>query len=110
MSVSDQTSSTLMHCVIPHDHPSLAGHFPGKPIVPGVVMLNEVMAALGSWRPDFVLGAVPAVKFLRPLQPGESFSIRLEAAANGFRFECFSAEHVLAKGSLKERQAQGGGT
>lgn len=104
---ADAVESRVTQCVIAPDHPSLAGHFPGKSIVPGVVMLNEVLAALGNWRPGWVLGAVPAVKFLRPLQPGESFSIRLEAAAAGFRFECFTAEHVLAKGSLKEHQAQG---
>ena len=28
------------------DHPSLAGHFPGHPVVPGVVMLGEIMNAI----------------------------------------------------------------
>ncbi len=27
---------------IPADHPSLPGHFPGRPIVPAVVILDEV--------------------------------------------------------------------
>src|SRR5207248_713819 len=31
---------------IPTDHPSLAGHFPNAPIAPGVVVLDEVAAAL----------------------------------------------------------------
>ena len=31
---------------IPSDHPSLPGHFPDRPIVPGVVILDEVVAAL----------------------------------------------------------------
>ena len=37
-------------CVIAADHPSLAGHFPGNPIVPGVVILEEVVRAFECLR------------------------------------------------------------
>ncbi|MEZ5592806.1 MAG: hypothetical protein R3F53_19725 [Gammaproteobacteria bacterium] len=33
-------------CCIGSEHPSLAGHFPSNPIVPGVVILDEVMQAV----------------------------------------------------------------
>ena len=33
------------------DHPSLPGHFPGAPLVPGVVILDEVIAALENDAP-----------------------------------------------------------
>lgn len=31
---------------VPADHPSLPGHFPGRPIVPGVLLLDYVLQAL----------------------------------------------------------------
>ena len=34
------------------NHPSLPGHFPGAPLVPGVVILDEVIAALAEWRAE----------------------------------------------------------
>jgi len=65
---------------IPADHPSLAGHFPGAPVVPGVVILDEVADALAEWRPGCQLTGVRAVKFLLPLKPEQSFTICLTPA------------------------------
>src|SRR5882724_4215036 len=65
---------------IPTNHPSLAGHFPGAPVVPGVVILDEVADALAEWRPGCQLTGVRAVKFLLPLKPEQSFTICLTPA------------------------------
>jgi len=35
---------------IDREHPALPGHFPGQPVVPGVMLLDWVAAALGRWR------------------------------------------------------------
>ncbi|MBR0567184.1 beta-hydroxyacyl-ACP dehydratase [Azoarcus sp. L1K30] len=63
-------------------HPAFAGHFPGRPIVPGVVLLDEVAraltAALGLDRPRWQVGQV---KFVRPVGPGESVVLRWKPAA-----------------------------
>jgi 3-hydroxymyristoyl/3-hydroxydecanoyl-(acyl carrier protein) dehydratase len=76
-------------CVIAADHPSLAGHFPGNPIVPGVVLLEEVMRAFEAWRPAERPVEMPVVKFLAPLRPEQSFTIRFaESGSNRVRFEC----------------------
>ena len=88
--------------VIPASHPSLPGHFPGQPIVPGVVILDAVMQALGQWRPGSNVAAMPSVKFVSPLLPEEPLSIALsqEDATRPIRFECHSGERRLAQGQI----------
>src|SRR5260370_34802145 len=89
---------------IPADHPSLAGHFPGAPVVPGAVILDEVAAALAEWRPGCQLTGVRAVKFLVPLKPEQSFTICL-ALANSDQTEidffCRVEDLTMVEGRLQ---------
>ncbi len=68
-------------CIRP-DHPALAGHFPGNPIVPGVVVLTEILMAVErstEWNlHDFQLNSV---KFTAPLRPDGPFTIVLESSS-----------------------------
>ncbi|MDQ2972219.1 MAG: hydroxymyristoyl-ACP dehydratase [Rhodanobacteraceae bacterium] len=80
-------------------HPTLPGHFPGNPIVPGVVLLQRVAAALSQWRGARVV-ALDA-KFLAPLLPEQNAAIELREDAHRVRFAVTRDDTVLARGVLE---------
>ena len=57
------------------NHPAIAGHFPGNPIVPGVVILSHVTNAIGQQLPNIKLGKLLSMRFHAPLRPDQSFSV-----------------------------------
>jgi len=90
------------------NHASLAGHFPGNPVVPGVVVLDEILSAVGRFagRPVQVTG-LPSVKFLAPLAPGEEFEIVFEDRGAGRAgFEVHRGAEKIAEGVLTYEAAR----
>lgn len=82
------------------DHPAFAGHFPGMPIVPGVVLLDEVLHAIASSRPQLTW-QISSVKFLSPLTPGESVSVIHELKPDGTaRFDIMAGDRQIVTGNL----------
>lgn len=59
-----------------------AGHFPGDPLVPGVILTEALAQAAGiaahaeNSRTRFLLSAIRQLKFLRPVRPGEKIVLR----------------------------------
>ena len=88
------------------DHPAYAGHFPGQPLLPGVVLLAEVLqAVLADAGHAALLGPAPRlamVKFLRPVRPGDTLRLRLQQVAGAQRlsFELRCAQHLVASGQF----------
>jgi 3-hydroxymyristoyl/3-hydroxydecanoyl-(acyl carrier protein) dehydratase len=86
------------------NHPSLPGHFPGTPLVPGVVILDEVLAALVEWRKDCQLTGIRFVKFLVPLKPEQSFTIGFSLSndrAGEVDFCCRIDDRLIVEGRLE---------
>jgi 3-hydroxymyristoyl/3-hydroxydecanoyl-(acyl carrier protein) dehydratase len=67
-------------------HPALPGHFPGRPIVPGVLMLDCVLAEIQRATGRAVV-RLPRVKFISVLLPDEEAHLEceLDAARAVFR-------------------------
>ena len=88
------------------DHPCLPGHFPGRPLVPGVVVLEQVLRAAEA-AAGGPLGALrlPQVKFMAPLLPGQEARIELDGGAPHWKFRVWRGDELLARGA---RVAGGG--
>jgi 3-hydroxymyristoyl/3-hydroxydecanoyl-(acyl carrier protein) dehydratase len=87
---------------IARDHPAYAGHFPGRPILPGVVLLSEALAAIEaqSGRPPQEW-SIASAKFLRTVAPGAPLTLVHESAApDRIQFEIRSAGELVASGTF----------
>ena len=82
---------------VPLDHPSLAGHFPGRPVVPGVVLLDEVLSLLvGSPAGPVRLASV---RFTSPVLPGQEVAVEWSEAPGGRRdFVCRVGKRDVLRG------------
>lgn len=100
--------------VVGAEHPMLAGHFPGHPIVPGAWLLAWVVATatrrLAAECGTRAVVGVKRVKFLRPLAPDQAFECALKFATrsagaetgshDSMRFTVNSSGSLIAEGSL----------
>jgi 3-hydroxyacyl-[acyl-carrier-protein] dehydratase len=83
-------------------HPAFDGHFPGAPVLPAVILLDEAIRAVEiaqggaprCWR-------IPSVKFPQAVKPGEPLVLVQEALASGaIRFTILRAGQTVANGAL----------
>lgn len=93
--------------VVPPDHPAFAGHFPGRPIVPGVVLLDHAIALAGEWLQRDPGGwRVDNAKFLHPVGPGTGLHFGFSRKASGaVAFTVNDGERNVASGVLTANAA-----
>lgn len=97
MTAANEITETLR---IAATHPALPGHFPGNPIVPGVVLLDRVAAALE--KSGARLARIGVVKFLTPLKPEEDamLAIARDGARVSFRIDRDGTPILRGEGEL----------
>ena len=104
MSVASTGSVQL---AIAADHPAFEGHFPGQPIVPGAVLLDEALHAVGAaMGADLSACQISSVKFLSPVGPAEPVEVNYEiTAGRTIRFDIVSGDRKVATASVRTPEA-----
>jgi 3-hydroxyacyl-[acyl-carrier-protein] dehydratase len=90
------------HWTVPADHPAFAGHFPGTPILPGVVLLDAALQIIAD-ACEIALDSyeISSVKFTSPAGPGSELMIRHTASASGtISFNIMADIRKIASGSI----------
>ena len=92
---------------VPDDHPAFAGHFPGAPILPGVVLLDvalNVIAEAHQLALDHC--EIGSVKFLSPVRGGDTLAFHHQRLASGtIQFEVRLSDTLAASGTLLPRSS-----
>ncbi|HMM57963.1 MAG TPA: hydroxymyristoyl-ACP dehydratase [Rudaea sp.] len=94
------TGEICEHFHIAASHPALAGHFPGNPVVPGMILLERVAAAARRAFGAQATG-LPQVKFLRPLYPDEIAELRIQRSGASAKFSIHRGSELVATGMLE---------
>jgi len=84
--------------IIPTNHPALAGHFPGNPLIPGVVILDYVLQK--ARKKGLEVTGISRTKFIAPLRAETPFEIEITLSKEECEFRVLSAGDTLAHGTL----------
>ena len=86
------------------DHPAFTGHFPGSPVLPGVLLAALVLEGVRESPAHAArLGGmvqIDQLKFLAPVGPGASLCIKLWPQGRGVAFDIRQAATTVARGVL----------
>lgn len=101
-SIAGAAMTSVIDIHIAADHPAFAGHFPGAPIVPGVVLLDQALLAIATARAVSVEHCVlTSVKFRSVVRPGEPLALHCAELHPGtLRFTIESAGRLVTEGTL----------
>lgn len=92
---------------VPMDHPAFAGHFPGSPILPGVVLLDTALHLMAQTSGITLAQCeISSVKFLSPAHPGDVLVFQHEILPSGtIRFDILADLRKIASGTIATRAA-----
>ncbi len=98
----------IANIVIPTDHAAFKGHFPGNPIVPGVVLIDATLQAIATLTGvSLNQCCLTSIKFLNVVRPGQALILQFQhELPSSFRFELATPSQTVAKGFFTTHSAK----
>jgi 3-hydroxymyristoyl/3-hydroxydecanoyl-(acyl carrier protein) dehydratase len=86
----------------PANHPTGAGHFPGNPIIPGALLLAEVLHCIErAEKARYASCNIKTAKYLHPVRPGDTVEIEYTFSAQGtIEFHCAVSDVKVLSGGI----------
>jgi len=113
--LQSETPAIRALAFVPPALPCFAGHFPGQPLLPGVIQLQWAIALAEQQWPEQAaadkFSGTARLKFKAPIEPGDFIAVQLsrsstQATTEGttaIAFECRSLNALLTSGRLNYR-------
>jgi len=93
---------TSFDFMIDSAHPSIPGHFPGNPIVPGAVIIENVIEAFCKLDCSKKVTSLSTVKFLKPIATKQKVIVNFRSISTELiSFECTSSDEISVVGRFK---------
>lgn len=101
-STGTNTSGRERSWTVPTEHPAFPGHFPGRPILPGVVLIDQATHLADGLLPaGSTIRGLGNTKFFEPVGPGTRLVFHYApASTKALSFEVRTADRLVASGSF----------
>jgi len=86
---------------IPESYPFFEGHFPGNPLVPAVIQIGWVVAAIALLREEEIVAyRLSRFKFVAPIRPNDAVVVVVQLKENKYHCRISAQGELCSSGTL----------
>ena len=95
-----EDNKVILELLLDKDLAYFAGHFPGRPILPGVAQLDLVIRSAKQYLTDFKIVNISIAKFTKILVPDTKVSLSISINKSQLIYKLYDTDGLYASGKI----------